>query len=738
MNNVIIKEGYRIDSELFQFVESEVLPGLGIDSDRFWSGATRILSDFMPINEALLATRVRYQAQIDAFHLAPENHPLDPVRYQQFLRDIGYLVPEPADFQISTEHVDPEVAHVAGPQLVVPLMNARFALNAANARWGSLYDALYGSDVIAASSERAATEAYDPERGRAVQAYGRRFLDQAVPLVQGSHADAVAYRVERQQLVVELSGDISTGLVAPELFVGFNGRAEQPNLVLLRHNGLHIEIQIDRDNLIGQTDAAGVKDLVLEAALTTIQDCEDSIAAVDAADKCLVYRNWLGLMKGDLQATLSKGAQTLVRTLNPDRSYQTPDAGSLTLPGRSLLFIRQVGHLMSTDALLSPEGEPVPEGILDALITCLIAVHDLHGPSQQGNSRSGSIYIVKPKMHGPEEVQFSCDLFSRIEDLLELPANTLKIGIMDEERRTSVNLKACIRVAQQRLVFINTGFLDRTGDEIHTSMLAGPVVRKELMKDEQWIAAYEANNVRVGLLAGLAGKAQIGKGMWAIPDALASMMATKIGHPQAGASCAWVPSPTAATLHALHYHQVDVARVQAELLDQYRSQDQQPPQQGSAASLLASLLTIPLLSDPAALSAAERQEELDNNIQGLLGYVVRWVDQGIGCSKVPDIHDIGRMEDRATLRIASQHICNWLHHGLLSAEQVMLSLKRMAAIVDAQNGHDGNYQPMAPDFAASLAFQAAVDLIFQGQSQPSGYTEPLLHQRRLQVKHKAV
>ncbi|WP_320826619.1 malate synthase G [Reinekea sp.] len=737
MDTRVSKQGYRIDSELFQFVETEVLPGLALDSETFWSGAAGILSDFMPQNEALLATRVKLQAQIDAFHLAPANHPLDPLRYQQFLADIGYLVPEPADFQITTKHVDPEVAQVAGPQLVVPLMNARFALNAANARWGSLYDALYGSDVITASTG-APSPGFDPVRGRAVQAYGRDFLDQAVPLVDGSHVDALAYRVEQRQLVVDLTGARTALLREPAHFVGFNGTPEQPSLVLLRQNGLHIEIQIDGQDPIGQTDAAGVKDLVLEAALTTIQDCEDSIAAVDAADKCLVYRNWLGLMKGDLQATLTKGAQTITRALNPDRTYQTPDSGSLTLPGRSLLFIRQVGHLMSSDAVITAQGEPVPEGILDALITSLIALHDLHdlnGPSQKRNSRTGSIYIVKPKMHGPAEVQFTCDLFGRIEGLLGLPADTLKIGIMDEERRTSVNLKACIRVARQRLVFINTGFLDRTGDEIHTSMLAGPMVRKEQMKDEKWILAYEANNVRVGLLAGLAGKAQIGKGMWAIPDAMASMMATKIAHPQAGASCAWVPSPTAATLHAMHYHQVDVVQVQAGLLNQYRHH--QEPQVSSTA-LLADLLTLPLLPDPSRVSADERQAELDNNIQGLLGYVVRWVDQGIGCSKVPDIHDIGRMEDRATLRIASQHICNWLHHGLLSAEQVMASLHRMAAIVDAQNGHDRQYQPMAPNFAGSLAFQAAVDLIFQGQIQPSGYTEPLLHQRRVEVKSQAV
>jgi len=736
MDTRVSKQGYRIDSELFQFVETEVLPGLALESEAFWSGAARILSDFMPRNQALLATRVKLQAQIDAFHLAPDNRPLDPVRYQQFLTDIGYLVPEPADFQITTEHVDPEVAQVAGPQLVVPLMNARFALNAANARWGSLYDALYGSDVIAAETEAAPIKGYDPVRGRAVQAYGRHFLDQAVPLVQGSHADALAYRVEHRQLVVDLSGDRTESLQQPAQFVGFNGSPERPSLVLVRQHGLHIEIHLDGQDPIGQTDAAGVKDLVLEAALTTIQDCEDSIAAVDAADKCLVYRNWLGLMKGDLQATLTKGAQTVVRALNADRTYQTPDSGSLTLPGRSLLFIRQVGHLMSSDAIITAEGESVPEGILDALITCLIALHDLHGPSQKLNSRAGSIYIVKPKMHGPDEIQFTCDLFGRIEGLLGLPADTLKIGIMDEERRTSINLKACIRVARQRLVFINTGFLDRTGDEIHTSMLAGPMVRKEQMKDEKWISAYETNNVRVGLLAGLAGKAQIGKGMWAIPDAMASMMATKIAHPQAGASCAWVPSPTAAVLHAMHYHQVDVVQVQAGLLDQYQRLEHE--EQASTTALLADLLTLPLLSDPDRVSTDERQAELDNNIQGLLGYVVRWVDQGIGCSKVPDIHDVGRMEDRATLRIASQHICNWLHHGLLSSEQIMASLQRMAAIVDEQNGHDRQYQPMAPDFGASLAFQAAVDLIFQGQNQPSGYTEPLLHQRRLEVKGKAV
>ena len=723
----INEHGYKVAHCLHTFINHEVLTGLRINQQDFWLAVADVLNEFIPRNQALLNTRDVLQAKIDNWHLSNTNRAFSQQAYQQFLTEIGYLVPEQGDFQISTENVDSEVALIAGPQLVVPLMNARFALNAANARWGSLYDALYGSDVIVDDLKRVEIAGYDPIRGQKVQTFARDFLDISLPLINGSHHDAVNYKVDNQQLIITLNTGNQVSLKDISQFVGFNGSEENPSTILCIHNGLHIEIQIDENNLIGQTDAAGVKDVVLESALSTIQDCEDSIAAVDAADKTAVYTNWLGLMKGDLSETISKGGKKFTRTLNPDRTYINAAGEPLSLPGRSLQFIRNVGHLMTTDAILTANNEEVPEGIVDALVTSLIAMHDLNGSSNYVNSKQGSIYIVKPKMHGPEEVQFTNDLFSRVEESLGLDENTIKMGIMDEERRTSANLKECIRAASTRVAFINTGFLDRTGDEIHTSMLAGPMVRKELMKNEKWISAYENRNVVIGLKTGLKGKAQIGKGMWATPDEMALMLKTKIGHPKSGASCAWVPSPTAATLHVMHYHQVDVSEVQQQMLSEANLTEN--------SSQLDDLLTIPLLNNSENLSKQERQDELDNNVQGLLGYVVRWVNQGVGCSKVPDIDNVGRMEDRATLRISSQHICNWLHHGLLSADQIMQTLKRMAIVVDTQNEQDSSYIAMAPNFETSLAFQAAVDLIFAGKKQPSGYTEPLLHKRRNELKH---
>ena len=721
------EHGYKVAHCLHTFINHEVLPGLRINQQDFWLAVADVLNEFIPRNQALLNARVVLQAKIDNWHLSNANRAFSQQAYQQFLTEIGYLVPEQGDFQISTENVDPEVALIAGPQLVVPLMNARFALNAANARWGSLYDALYGSDVIVDDLKQEKIAGYDPIRGQKVQTFARDFLDISLPLINGSHHDAVNYKVDNQQLIITLNTGDQVSLKDVSQFVGFNGSEENPSTILCIHNGLHIEIQIDENNLIGQTDAAGVKDLVLESALSTIQDCEDSIAAVDAADKTAVYTNWLGLMKGDLSETISKGGKKFTRTLNPDRAYSNAAGEPLSLPGRSLQFIRNVGHLMTTDAILTTNNEEVPEGIVDALVTSLIAMHDLNGSSNYVNSKQGSIYIVKPKMHGPEEVQFTNDLFSRVEESLGLDENTIKMGIMDEERRTSANLKECIRAASSRVAFINTGFLDRTGDEIHTSMLAGPMVRKELMKNEKWISAYENRNVVIGLKAGLKGKAQIGKGMWATPDEMAAMLKAKIGHPKSGASCAWVPSPTAATLHVMHYHQVNVSEVQQQMLTEVNLTEN--------SSQLDDLLTIPLLKNITDLSEQDRQDELNNNVQGLLGYVVRWVNQGVGCSKVPDIDNVGRMEDRATLRISSQHICNWLHHGLLSADQVMQTLERMAVVVDTQNEQDSSYIAMAPNFETSLAFQAAVDLIFAGKEQPSGYTEPLLHKRRNELKH---
>ena len=729
MNKRLIKHGYKVAKSLCNLVENEVLPGTGIDAESFWQSMATIFDEFIPKNQKLLAIRQQFQAQIDAWHLDESNQSINHGKYQQFLKDIGYIVPEKADFSITTNYVDDEVATVAGPQLVVPLMNARFALNAANARWGSLYDALYGTDVISDDHGAEINKTYNPVRGAKVQAYARRFLNNAIPLSGGRYEEVVSYKIANGKLIVTLKSGKQVGLIDENKFVGFNGVKQNPSAILFCNNGLHIEIKIDPSMPVAKTDPASVADIILESALSAIQDCEDSIAAVDAQDKTAVYRNWLGLMKGDLTETLEKNGKSIIRKLNDDRSYVSPKNEGFTLPGRSLLFIRNVGHLMTNDAVLTKDNQEVPEGILDGLITSLISLHDLKGNSTVKNSRQGSIYIVKPKMHGPDEVVFSSELFTRIETCLGLATNTIKMGIMDEERRTSVNLKECIRAAKDRLAFINTGFLDRTGDEIHTSMQAGPMVRKELMKNEKWISAYENRNVRIGLQAGLKGKAQIGKGMWAIPDEMAAMVEYKIDHPKSGANCAWVPSPTAATLHALHYHQVNVSDIQDKMIEQYSAD--------VGSDELTELLTIPLLKNQSELSEQDIQNELDNNVQGLLGYVVRWIDHGTGCSKVPDINNVGRMEDRATLRISSQHICNWLHHGVLSKVQVMESLKRMAKVVDEQNITDVNYTAMAPDFDTNIAFNAATDLIFKGEEQPSGYTEPLLHKRRIELKQQS-
>ncbi|WNC72691.1 malate synthase G [Thalassotalea psychrophila] len=726
MNKRVMKHGYKVAESLYNLVEHEVLPGTGIDADGFWQAMANIFDEFTPKNQKLLAIREQFQTQIDAWHLDPNNQPFEQEKYQHFLMDIGYIVAEKPDFSITTNYVDEEVATVAGPQLVVPLMNARFALNAANARWGSMYDALYGTDVISDEGGAEVNKTYNPVRGEKVQTYARQFLDNVIPLSGGSYKDAVSYQVAKGKLIVTTKLGEQLGLVDENKFVAFNGAEQNPSAILFKNNGLHIEIKIDPSTPVAKTDPASVADIILESALSTIQDCEDSIAAVDAEDKTAVYRNWLGLMKGDLKETLKKNDVTITRQLNGDRVYTAADNQELTLPGRSLLFVRNVGHLMTNDAVLTNDNKEVPEGILDGLITTLISLHDLKGNSPYKNSRQGSIYIVKPKMHGPDEVAFSNELFTRIESCLGLATNTIKMGIMDEERRTSVNLKECIRAARNRLAFINTGFLDRTGDEIHTSMQAGAMARKELMKNEKWISAYENRNVRIGLQAGLKGKAQIGKGMWAIPDEMSAMVDTKVAHPKSGANCAWVPSPTAATLHVMHYHQVNVSAIQENMLKQFVANGDNDD--------LTDLLTIPLLKNQHELSKQDIQNELDNNVQGLLGYVVRWIDQGTGCSKVPDINNVGRMEDRATLRISSQHICNWLHHGILTKEQVLESLQRMAQVVDLQNITDASYLPMAPDFDNNIAFKAAVDLIFKGKEQPSGYTEPLLHQRRIELK----
>ncbi|MDA8655440.1 malate synthase G [Gammaproteobacteria bacterium] len=718
--NYITKGSLSVIEELLNFLSTEVLPGLEISEDHFWLSLEKIIHEFSPRNKELLDIRESMQGQIDAWHLANPGEEKNLDVYKDFLKEIGYLLPEGEDFKITTENVDPEISTIAGPQLVVPVMNARFALNAANARWGSLYDALYGTDMISEDDGASRAGAYNLIRGNKVIAFSKNFLDQHFALNNASYSDVNSFCIKEGCLEVGLNYGESVGLINGEQFQGYQGSADQPSGVLLKNNDLHVEIQIDPSHSVGETDPAGIKDVLLESAITTIQDCEDSVAAVDGEDKVTVYRNWLGLMKGDLKETFIKGGSEMTRSLNPDRSYIAPDGSNFQLSGRSLMLVRNVGHLMTNPAILDKDGNEVPEGILDAMFTICIAMHDLNGNSGIKNSQAGSIYIVKPKMHGPDEVQFTCDLFSAVETALNLNQLTAKVGIMDEERRTTVNLKECIRIAKDRVIFINTGFLDRTGDEIHTSMEAGPMIPKAQMKQQPWILAYEDWNVDSGLETGFKGNAQIGKGMWPMPDEMLNMYETKTMHPESGANCAWVPSPTGATLHAMHYHQILVSERQEKLLERTKAS-------------LDDILTIPVMSDVGSLSPEEVQKELDNNAQGILGYVVRWVDQGVGCSKVPDINNIGLMEDRATCRISSQHIANWLHHSICSEDQVMETMKRMAVVVDQQNSGDPSYQPMAPSYDG-IAFMAACNLAIQGRVQPSGYTEPILHAMRLKFK----